>query len=445
MPVRETSPRLLTVLIAGFTVLILLLSGAAYIAIGAIETVSSEAEQLVAEEQAAVRLINEVQSEEGNLSAVFYSVAAGRKSPDRSTLLRRLDNLESAIHKTTDLGIASGRSPLWRKVKQAADLFIAEGRDTIQTARPVTDAFFVRHQNLIDAVAELASASFAAESDQERREKARAAGRVRYSLVLLGIALAVALAGAILTVYTVNGMFRRLQWQALELAQLSSRTMSDQEQTARRFSHEMHDHFGQTLSALEANIVAMQHSRAYQPERIEDCLALIKGAVDNVREMSQLLRPSILDDFGLNASLRWLADSFADRTGIRVQFESSFLGRLGDERETQLFRIAQEALTNVARHANATEVRIRLAVKGDQLQLTIADNGQGFVRTPGPGEQPRSVRDGGLGLLGMRARARAANGTLEVDSAPGSGVTIAVTVPLERSNHVAKDPHLVSG
>lgn len=443
---RETSPRLLTVLIVSFGVLILLLAGAAYVAIGAIESVEAEAEKLVTEEQATVRLIDEVQGVEGNLSAVFYSLARGGRAANQAQLLARLDNLEAAIDKTTAAGIASGGSSVWGKVRTVAAEFIAEGRGVIRSGGPAGDAFYLHHQNLIDVVAELASANFVAESLQERLERERAAGRVRSSLILLAFALLSAAGGAVLTVRLVNRMFRRLEWQASELAQLSSRTMSDQEDTAQRFSHEMHDHFGQTLSAIEANLVAMQHSQAYKPDRLEDCLALVKDAVDNVREMSQLLRPSILDDFGLDASLRWLADSFSDRTGIHVEYRSSFEGRLDAERETQLFRIAQEALTNVARHAKATEVRIELATTDGALRLTIADNGRGFrepILPAVPAASPATREKGGLGLVGMRARARAVGGTLKIDSIPEGGVCIVLAVPRIARDHVHKDTYSV--
>ena len=149
-------------------------------------------------------------------------------------------------------------------------------------------------------------------------ERERLSSRIRYSLILLGIAVLVAILGAVFTVYFVNRMFLRLRWQAAELTDLSSRTMADQEDAASRLSREMHDHLGQTLSAIEANLVAMQNARAFHPGRLEDGLGLVKDAVENVREISQLLRPSILDDFGLNDSLRWLADSFAERTGITM-------------------------------------------------------------------------------------------------------------------------------
>jgi two-component system NarL family sensor kinase len=211
--------------------------------------------------------------------------------------------------------------------------------------------------------------------------------------------------------------------------------MSDQEEAATRLSREMHDHLGQTLSAIEANLVAMQNARAFHSGRMEDCLGLVKDAVGNVREVSQLLRPTILDDFGLNDSLRWLADSFAERTGKDVSFSSSVTGRPGRTLETQLFRIAQEALTNVSRHAEATQVRIDLTEIGRMLRLTIADNGKGMQLHPGKT---------GIGLVGMRARARVAGGSLFVQSGAGEGVRICAEVPLPQSAYVTENSHSLS-
>jgi signal transduction histidine kinase len=161
---------------------------------------------------------------------------------------------------------------------------------------------------------------------------------------------------------------------------------------------------------------------------MEDCLALVKNAIENTRDLSQLLRPSILDDFGLSDGLRWLADVFSQRMGIQVDFKSSLADRLGEETETQLFRIAQEALTNVARHANATAVRMQLTSALDRVDLTVSDNGEGIRH---------GSQRAGLGLVGMRARARAAGGTLNVESTPGKGVTITVKVPLTKKTNAA--------
>ncbi len=118
------------------------------------------------------------------------------------------------------------------------------------------------------------------------------------------------------------------------------------------------------------------------------------------------------DDFGLEAGLRWLADRFAARTGIEVTLDSSYPGRLPDETETHLFRISQEALTNIARHAGAKHVRMKLAPAGADIVLSIEDDGRGLSATPA---------GRGLGLIGMRARARSAGGDANVRVAAGAG------------------------
>src|SRR5205085_1875927 len=143
----------------------------------------------------------------------------------------------------------------------------------------------------------------------------------------------------------------------------------DQEATARRFSHELHDELGQSLTAVKTNLSALNSGGSGGDERLADCLRLVDDAIGNVRQMSQLLRPTILDDFGLEAGLRWLAEGFSARTGIDVKVDSNHSGRLADETETHLFRIAQEALTNVARHSGAKHVRMRLESAGGEICL----------------------------------------------------------------------------
>ena len=411
--------------------LLLLFSGVA--AIDSMRSIESDAARSAAQQQATVRLIYEVQSEEGNLSSVFYSLAAGEEYVDGEPLLKRLDALELAIRRTTDIGAASQHSALWHSVRRAADAFLAEGRDTIRTHRRPSHAFYLRHQELLAALADLTGSSVTANSAVPS-ERERQSARIRYSLYLLAAALVLAMACALLTVYIVNRIFRRVRWQAVELAGLSSRAMSDHEEMARRLSREMHDEFGQTLSAIEANLVWMQNARAFHPGRIDDCLGLVKDAVENVREVCQLLRPSILDDFGLNASLRWLAEGFAERTGKVVRFTGSFNERLDSTVETQVFRIAQEALTNVARHSGATEVDVELSAAAGLLALTVSDNGRGMETGAAPH---------GSGMVGMRARARAIGARLAVRSRPGEGVAILLQVPYRTSPYVSQDPHFV--
>jgi signal transduction histidine kinase len=224
--------------------------------------------------------------------------------------------------------------------------------------------------------------------------------------------------------------FRGIEKQAEALARLSVHTFAEQEDTARRFSQEMHDEFGQTLNAIESTLTAVEAKNPAHQERVRDAIALSKEAQAMARDMSQLLRPRILDDFGLDAGLRELAQGFSRRTGIPVDYRGNFHQRLDAPVETHLFRIAQEALTNVARHSEATNIELSLlrtiTREGEVLNLRIADNGGGL-------KHERSAN--GLGLLGMRERARAAGGRLAVGEVSHDfrlGVEIVVEVPLGR-------------
>jgi signal transduction histidine kinase len=199
--------------------------------------------------------------------------------------------------------------------------------------------------------------------------------------------------------------------------------LQTQEHTSRRFSHELHDELGQGLAAIRANIAAARKDDF--DTRRHDCLQLVDSAIADVRELSQLLRPVVLDDFGLNAALRWLADKFSQRTNIDVTYESNLDVHLEDEDETHVFRIAQEALTNIARHSGASRVSIRLFVAASHISLTIEDNGRGI-------SAPEVQKHSSLGMVGMRARARQVGGELRISSPDTGGVHLEVTIPMHK-------------
>ena len=242
---------------------------------------------------------------------------------------------------------------------------------------------------------------------------------VKESFALLAACLLLALVCAILTVRITTQLLRKMEEQSGDLARVTWHMLENQETAARRFSHELHDELGQSLAAIKANLAALDAARPPDQTRLEDCKSLVDEAIQNVRELSHLLRPTILDDFGLDAGVRWLAERFTQRSGIEVDYKSGFQERLADQTETHLFRIVQEALTNVARHSGATRVWIVLDRNGDRIHLTIQDNGHGFQKNS----------NGGLGLVGMRARARSVGGELTTTSQ--DGVTIELWAPLQ--------------
>ena len=293
---------------------------------------------------------------------------------------------------------------------------------------------FVRREEILDQLAQSrqqmnASLETAYEQGELLRESVYEEGHSLLHWTMWTFAGCVAL-WLLCAVWAVNAsaiLFRRLEQQAAALTRLQFQFLESQENTARRFSHELHDELGQALTAVKANLSALRTQN--EPARVDDCMHLVDQAINDVREMSQLLRPTMLDDFGLDAALRALTESFAQRTGISMNYQSSLAGqRLPDQAETNLFRIAQEALTNVARHAHASQVEVALARQNGLVSLHIRDNGKGMETGRRKGHK-QTLNSGGLGIAGMETRAQACGGRLNVESALGEGTKVEVTCP----------------
>lgn len=206
-----------------------------------------------------------------------------------------------------------------------------------------------------------------------------------------------------------------------------------QEEERKRLARELHDELSATLLLLIQRLdttvaVGRTHQLAQLREKLEVARSEAVEALEQVRRYVQDLRPRILDDLGLIASLEWMADDMQKNHGIKTSVEITGMARpLPSEVQLLLFRIGQEALTNIRRHARATAAAINLAVDGDHVALTVSDNGKGFA-------PPRRIEDlasvGRLGIMGMAERAKLLNGTLAVDSSPGKGTTITTRLPL---------------
>ena len=214
-----------------------------------------------------------------------------------------------------------------------------------------------------------------------------------------------------------------------QLRDLAKRLQEIREEERARIAREIHDELGQSLTALKMDLawVRKRLGRATSPEvmeRLAQSLCLVGETVHTVRRIATDLRPSILDDLGLAAAVEWQAREFEGRTGIRCTVRAQLrVRRLHRDVATAVFRILQEALTNVARHARAKKVTIHLARQKSDLVLEVADDGRGI-----PPEAVRSSR--AIGLLGMRERATVLGGRVNVEGAPGQGTTIRVRVPL---------------
>jgi PAS domain S-box-containing protein len=222
--------------------------------------------------------------------------------------------------------------------------------------------------------------------------------------------------------------------QAQDTLRMFSRLLIEaQEDERRRIARDLHDQIGQTLTAVKMNLHTIQRL-CVTPEtapRIEDNIDAVDEALRLVRDLSVDLRPPLLDDLGLATALCWYVDRYSQRVGVATEIQIDLPNqneRFSRELETACFRIAQEALTNVVRHARATLVSLRLTRNDTVLEMEVKDDGVGFDPAA---LRRRAARAATLGLLGMQERAHAAGGEVEIRSTIAKGTTILFTVPLE--------------
>jgi len=218
---------------------------------------------------------------------------------------------------------------------------------------------------------------------------------------------------------------QREQFQAL-----AERLRRAREEERTRVARDLHDQIGQILTAIKLDLTWMgRHLPKGKDElrdRLNGTIGLINEGVRSVRKICSGLRPGVLDDLGLAAAIEWQASEFAARTGIEcvVSVPVSDLNLEG-EQATEFFRIFQECLTNVMRHAEAKSVSVTLREEDEELVLVVTDDGKGFCE---------SEVSGSLGFLGMKERAQVCGGSLDIASSPGSGTTVALRVPLHSAS-----------
>jgi len=212
-----------------------------------------------------------------------------------------------------------------------------------------------------------------------------------------------------------------------ELRALSARLQSVREEERARIAREIHDDLGQALTGLKMDSAWVMKNLRPDQTALQDKLRamgqLIDDTVRSVRRLSTELRPRILDDFGLVAALEWQGQEFETKTGIQCRFRSSLRETdLDPDRSVAIFRIFQEALTNVARHSGATKVKSTLSKAKKGLRLILRDNGRGI-------SQEEISRTKSLGLVGMRERAILFGGELTIQGKPGKGTTVTLKIP----------------
>lgn len=249
------------------------------------------------------------------------------------------------------------------------------------------------------------------------------------SVVVVALLIGVALASLTLIHFLRLENAARARYEAsledrAQLEALSARLLEIQEAERRRIARELHDETGQSLSGI---LVDLANAAAAVPpghpallERLDSVKHLAETTLASIRNLSMLLRPSMLDDLGLIPALRWQARETSRRTGMQVEVVAEdYELVLPDDYRTTIYRLVQEALHNAARHSGARTVSVLVRSERDRLLVSVRDDGKGFV--------PKLTR--GMGLLGMHERVAHLNGRFQIDSEPGHGVTLTIELP----------------
>jgi signal transduction histidine kinase len=273
---------------------------------------------------------------------------------------------------------------------------------------------------------------------QEARDgEVLAAGKVRlYTTVMAGAGIVILLVGGLLSfnlAQSISKQNEELQRSFDELRALAARLQSVREDERKRVAREIHDQLGQTLTAIKLDVKSLvrelPENLAQTSTKALSVTKLVDETIQSVRRIATELRPGILDDLGLVATIEWAGEEFRTRTGMDCQLDLPVDDiRVDTETSTAIFRIFQETLTNIARHADANAVKARLMLEDGTLTLEVNDNGRGI-------SQEALEKGRSLGILGMKERATMLGGDLTITGKPGKGTAVRVRIP--QITHVA--------
>ena len=228
---------------------------------------------------------------------------------------------------------------------------------------------------------------------------------------------------------TFNQMLLQQEQHAQQLEQLPRQILQAQEEERQRLARELHDEAAQALTSLlvHLRLLEREHDPQKAQQHLQELRELTGQALEEVRRVALDLRPTILDDLGLGAALEWRVDEFSKANKVQTTVQIEGLGqRLPRHIELAFYRVGQESLSNIARHAAANHVSVSLDRANGLISLEITDDGRGFSPTDVPIDRPR-----GLGLLGMRERMAMINGSLSIESKPGNGTRILAQAALD--------------
>lgn len=251
--------------------------------------------------------------------------------------------------------------------------------------------------------------------------------RVERNLFLLLAAVLIAIAATSLYVIRLNRrVFEQLQDLSEQRRALAGQVISVQEELFRTLARELHDEFGQVLTAM--GVMLQRAAKRLRPEDkaahedLREVREIAHQTLEKVRAMSQMLHPPVLDDYGLEKSIEWYTDKYANQTGLTIHYEKIGIGPwIGDQIAIHMYRILQEALNNVVRHAGTREAWVRVRYEPHRMELAVEDHGKGMPPEPGAS---------GIGLIAMRERAGMLRGSITFSTPSEGGTRVTVSVPL---------------
>jgi signal transduction histidine kinase len=463
---REVRAGFWAALIIGFGSLIVLIALSGFEALDRARTISGRISQAYQNNLAVERDLADIRSQLQTSAILVRDYLLDRSAqpdnvdPDRLMRLRR--NVSEEVARLQSR-IPAANVPNLARMKREVDLYwtslgpifkwtpeekAARSAEFVKTRVP-------RRTAILDIVSQIESLNeeTLSRQRQEVEERQRELPVFVRRSVLLTIFLGFAIAG--LSLYWINRLETTsraaqvaIEKAGYELRRLSQQLVHAQEEERKKLSHELHDEVGQLLTALRielgnlyepGNGAGEESANRLIEARLAETKGLAEQALRTVRDLAMGLRPAMLDELGLIPALQWQGREHSRRMGIPVSLEvEGAVDEIPEEYRTCIYRLVQEALTNIARHASARQILISVAAHNDVLSISVKDDGIGF--------EPRTRARGGLGLLGMAERVKKLGGELEVASHPGQGTSLLARIPLQKGT-VADEENmrLVSG
>jgi len=417
--------------LAASLVFLLLSSCAAYLAFSRLQT-SEQWVRHTRDVQSQLAQFSMTTARAGRLRAEYVRTGdpalLGRYSEETGKLRTILDSIQKLTYdnqrQQTDCDRLRQSSERRIEVMNRSIDLARSGKSTLEAQNQITGQIMNRAEETDAVLQEMYAAEEELLDDREARVQSSSTTTSAVLITSLFLTLVLFLIHNQLLTDQVKARTRAENTQRA----LSARLMTLQDEERRRFARELHDSVGQHLAAMKMAISMLQSKLPGDPI-VRDSLNLLDASIAETRTISHLLHPPLLDEAGLNSAMRWFVEGFAQRSGITVNLNiQESAERLSESIELVLFRVLQESLTNVHRHAGAKQADVSLGTNGGNVVLSIKDYGQGL---------PESLLDslqedgtgGGVGLAGMTERVREIGGRLEVNSSP-TGTEVVARVPI---------------